>query len=59
MGCNGGESMSLGMSVGGVEVREAERWVDAVVTFEIWDDLRCTDDWAGACDGSPSQLTQK
>ena len=51
--------MSLGMSVGGVEVREAEGWVDAVVTFEIWDDLRCTDDWAGACDGSPSQLTQK
>lgn len=47
------------MSVGGVEAGETERRVDTVVTFEIWDDLRGTDDWAGACDGSPSQLTQK
>jgi len=51
--------MSLGRSVSTVEAREAERWVDTVVAFDTWDGLRCTDDWAELCDGSPSQLTQK
>ena len=59
MGCSRGDSISLGKSVSAVEAREAERWVDTPVAFDTWDELRCADDWAVPCDGSPSQLTQK